>query len=79
MTRYRIAKCAPCSGTTLAGYRGVWPDNPNNLNDADLPLVHVFRDDELDDLARRIAAEVSDGFAVDAAVIYVVRNHGSNQ
>ena len=35
--------------------------------------------DELDDLARRIAAEVSDGFAVDAAVIYVVRNHGSNQ
>jgi hypothetical protein len=43
------------------------------------PLVHVFRDDELDELARRIAAEVSDGFAVDAAVIYVVRNHGSNQ
>lgn len=65
MTRYRIDDTA-----------ALIPDDPWSKS---CPLVHVFRDDELDELARRIAAEVSDGFAVDAAVIYVLRNHGSNQ
>ena len=77
MTRYRIVD------ENLAGYRGVWPDNPNNLNDADLPLVHVFRDDELDDLARRINGHVTGAAANDpediAAIVGVLRNHGSNQ
>ncbi|MBP6729968.1 MAG: hypothetical protein KA129_10105 [Microthrixaceae bacterium] len=47
------------------------------------PLVHVFRDDELDDLARRINGHVTGAAANDpediAAIVGVLRNHGSNQ
>ena len=62
MTRYRIDDTA-----------ALIPDDPWSKS---CPLVHVFRDDELDELARRIAANDPEDIA---AIVGVLRNHGSNQ
>jgi hypothetical protein len=69
MTRYRIDDTA-----------ALIPDDPWSKS---CPLVHVFRDDELDELARRINGHVTGAAANDpediAAIVGVLRNHGSNQ